>query len=61
MNAAPQPREGRGLSLLALHCKALDPYAPTARDRLEAALGPELTRTLLFALCSPENAARDAA
>ena len=30
-----------------------DPYAPTARDRLEAALGPELTTRLLGALCAP--------
>jgi hypothetical protein len=47
MNAVPHER---GLALLAAHCTSLDPDAPTARDRLEEALGPDLARKLVFAL-----------
>ena len=47
MNAVPTER---GLALLARHCASLDPDAPTARERLEDALGPELARKLVFAL-----------
>ena len=36
-----------GLDLLAAHCAALDPDAPTARERLDDALGPELARKLV--------------
>lgn len=47
MDAAPhQP----GLALLAAHCLSLDPAARTARQRLDAALGPELAQMLVFAL-----------
>jgi len=41
-----------GLDLLAAHCAALDPDAPTARERLDDALGPELARKLVHALSS---------
>jgi hypothetical protein len=41
-----------GLDLLAAHCAALDPDAPTARERLDNALGPELARKLVYALSS---------
>jgi hypothetical protein len=40
----------RGLALLVAHCASLDPDAATARERLDAALGPELARKLVFAL-----------
>jgi hypothetical protein len=44
-----EPTE-RGDALLAAHCFSLDPDAPTARERLDAALGPDLARKLVFAL-----------
>jgi hypothetical protein len=40
----------RGLSLLEAHCRSLDPSAPTARERLDDVLGPELAQKLVFAL-----------
>jgi hypothetical protein len=43
---------GRGLLLLSAHCRSLDPGAPTAQERLERALGPELAHVLLFALAA---------
>jgi hypothetical protein len=46
-----EPTE-RGTALLVAHCASYDPDAPTARDRLEAALGPELARKLVFALAA---------
>lgn len=56
MNAMPHRR---GLSLLAAHCVSLDPDALTARQRLDAAIGPELAHKLMFALAgdgSPRTA-----
>lgn len=38
------------MRLLAAHCLNLDPATPTARERLERALGKELAAKLLFAL-----------
>jgi hypothetical protein len=52
MNAVPPLRAGRGLSLLVAHCRSLDLGAPTARERLDQAVGPELAHKLLFALCA---------
>ncbi len=49
MDGQPQPRE-RGPRLLSAHLRSLDPTAATARERLEAALGPQLARKLVFAL-----------
>lgn len=46
----PQPPNADGLSLLAAHCRSLDPRVPSARERLEVAIGPELARMLVFAL-----------
>lgn len=43
----------RGLELLEAHCASLDPDAPRARDRLDAALGAEFAQKLVFALSSP--------
>ena len=48
MNAATN----RGDRLLLAHLASLDPAGATARDRLEDALGTELTRKLVWALCS---------
>jgi hypothetical protein len=45
----------RGLALLVAHCASLDPAAPTARERLEEKLGPELARKLVFALAAREH------
>ncbi|HEY8705078.1 MAG TPA: hypothetical protein VIL98_10005 [Gaiellaceae bacterium] len=50
MNAVPSSPRRRGLTLLAAHCACLDPDAPTAHERLVAALGPELAHKLVFAL-----------
>ena len=49
MSAVPHDR---GADLLAAHCASLDPDWPTARDRLDEALGPDLARKLVFALSS---------
>jgi hypothetical protein len=49
MNAVPHER---GLTLLLAHCASLDPETPTARQRLEVTLGPDLAHKLVFALCS---------
>jgi hypothetical protein len=46
-----EPTE-RGTALLLAHCASLDPDAPTARERLDAALGPELARRLVTALAA---------
>jgi hypothetical protein len=46
---ASSPR-GRGPALLVAHCASLDPDTPSARDRLEAAVGAELAHKLVFAL-----------
>jgi hypothetical protein len=40
----------RGLQLLEAHLRSFDPDAPTARERLEAALGDEFARELLLRL-----------
>ncbi len=50
MNAVPSLPRRRGLELLAAHCASLDLDGPSARDRLDAALGAELARKLIFAL-----------
>jgi hypothetical protein len=55
MNRMSTPRLSsgpRGLALLAAHCAALDPDAPSARERLANALGAELAHRLVFALSS---------
>ena len=44
------------MRLLAAHCMNLDPATPTARERVEQALGKELAAKLLFAL-APSRAA----
>jgi hypothetical protein len=47
MNAVPHER---GLALLLAHCASLDPDSPTARARLDEALGADLAHKLVFAL-----------
>ena len=52
MNAALQPHTtGRGAGLLLAHCAPMaDVERTPPRERLEALLGGELTRLLVFAL-----------
>ena len=45
-------RQARARALLLAHCSSLDPATPTARERLDAVLGPKLARQLVFALSS---------
>lgn len=42
--------ETRGSQLLVAHMRSLDPDEPTARERLEEALGEDLARQLVFVL-----------
>src|SRR5437868_14607578 len=42
----------RGTALLLAHCASLDPASPTAKARLEDALGEALARKLVSALCA---------
>jgi hypothetical protein len=56
MNDQSQQPGIRGPALLAAHCKSLDPAATTARERLDAAVGPELARVLVFALARGRQA-----
>jgi hypothetical protein len=49
MSAVPSQR---GTDLLLAHCASFDPQTAQARERLENALGPELARRLVSALCA---------
>lgn len=60
MHEQPQPKT-RGLRLLAVHLRSLDPATPTPQERLESALGPELTWKLIFALAPTSERRRRAA
>jgi hypothetical protein len=60
MNVLAQKTAHRGARLLAAHLESLDPQAVQARDRLEAKLGSELARKLVFAL-APHRPGRRAA
>ena len=53
MNAVPHER---GLAFSLPIAPSLDPDTATARDRLDAALGPELAHMLVFALSGDESA-----
>jgi hypothetical protein len=55
MTAVPHEH---GLALLVAHCATFDPDALTVRERLDAALGPELAHKLLFALAGTERGRR---
>jgi hypothetical protein len=52
MNLSPPVTKERGLQLLVTHLESLDPDAVPARERLEAELGNELARKLVFALAA---------
>lgn len=52
MDDTSQPKQPRGLRLLAAHLRNLDPEEQQARLRLDEALGSSLTWKLLFALGS---------
>ena len=47
-----------GSLFLLAHCANLDPATPTARDRLDEALGPDLAHKLVFALSSGTQSRR---
>jgi hypothetical protein len=50
----------RGVPLLLEHCRALEwPARPSARERLEASIGIELTRALLRALSGDHRVTRE--
>jgi hypothetical protein len=50
-----QPHPTRGASLLLVHCAAVADERVSAYQRLENALGRELARLLVFALCGPQG------
>jgi hypothetical protein len=54
MNAATDDHT-RGVTLLLVHCAALDGARPTAFARLEAAIGGDLARRLVLALSGPQG------
>jgi hypothetical protein len=50
------PGDGeRGPRLLLVHCAALDVRRPNASERLEAAIGKELARLLVYALAGRQG------
>jgi hypothetical protein len=51
--AAVTRRKPHAFDLLVGHCLLLDEPRSTARDRLEAVLGRDLTRRLVHALSGP--------
>jgi hypothetical protein len=59
MTEQPQATQ-RGPRLLAAHLRSLDPAAPTAQERLEAAMGAQLARRLLYALAPGQHSRRAA-
>jgi hypothetical protein len=60
MNCLPQVTNPQGERLLAAHLESLDPDAAPARERLDAALGADLARKLVFALAARHPARRAA-
>jgi hypothetical protein len=52
MNLSPPVTKERGVQLLVTHLESLDPEAVPARERLEAEIGNELARMLVFALAA---------
>jgi hypothetical protein len=61
MNVFAQETTHRGAPLLVAHLRSLDPQAAPARERLEARLGRELARKLVFALAPRGSDRREAA
>jgi hypothetical protein len=60
MNLSPPVTRERGVQLLVTHLESLDPEAVPARERLEAELGNELARKLVFALAAQPSGRRAA-
>ena len=60
MDVVAQERIHTRAGLLAAHLESLDPEAVQARERLDAQLGRELARKLVFAL-APHGSERRAA
>jgi len=60
MSVLAQETAQRGARLLAAHLESLDPQAVQARERLEAELGSELARKLVFALAQQRPSRRAA-
>ena len=61
MNVFAQETTHRGAPLLVSHLQSLDPQADSARERLEARLGHDLARKLVFALAPRGSERREAA
>jgi hypothetical protein len=59
MTVVAPSRGGRGIALLTSHCLSLDPDAPSARERLAAAIGVEFAAKLVFALSSGSSPGRE--
>jgi len=60
MDVLAQETTHRAMRLLAAHLESLDPQAVQARERLEAELGSELARKLVFALSQQRSSRRAA-
>jgi anti-sigma factor RsiW len=60
MNRMLETTRDAGERLLSAHLESLDPEAVPARERLEAQLGSELARKLVFALSIRRPARRAA-
>jgi cytochrome c553 len=60
MDVLAQETTQRAMRLLAAHLESLDPQAVQARERLEAELGSELARKLVFALAQQRTSRRAA-
>ncbi len=60
MDVLAQEMTQRGMRLLAAHLESLDPQAIQARERLEAELGSEFARKLVFALAQQRPGRRAA-
>ena len=60
MDVLAQETTSRAMRLLAAHLASLDPQTVQARERLEAELGSELARKLVFALAQQRSSRRAA-
>ena len=60
MDVLAEQTTNRAMRLLAAHLASLDPQAVQARERLEAELGSELARKLVFALTQQRPSRRAA-
>jgi hypothetical protein len=60
MDVLAEQTTHRAMRLLAAHLESLDPQAVQARERLEAELGSELARKLIYALAQQRPSRRAA-